>query len=157
MSELSLFTMPQTGLSTNDHYTSKWIFDLLDVEFDIDVAAPPGGVAWIPAKRSFSQAEDGLGQPWSGLVWCNPPFSNIEPWIDRLIKHGNGIALLPHTKGSWRRKVWREADAIAEWDSITEVRFMHAGKEKTIFPTTFLAAWGELGTKALANVGRVRR
>jgi hypothetical protein len=152
----ALFNTAQTETTTNDHYTPKWVFDLLGVHFDIDVAAPPNGVPWIPCSKYYTQADDGLVQPWAGLVWCNPPFSNIEPWIDRLIDHKNGIALLPHTKGAWRRKVWKYADAVAEWDTLTEIRFMHNGKEKTIFPTTFLAAWGPVGVKALSNIGRVR-
>lgn len=152
----TLFNLDQTELSTNDHYTPKWVFDLLRLTFDIDVAAPPGGVPWIPCKRYYTQADDGLTQAWEGLVWCNPPFSNIEPWIDRLNDHKNGVALLPHTKGSWRRKAWQGADGITEWQTLTEIRFIHKGKEKTIFPTTFLAAWGEVAVQAISNVGRVR-
>ena len=152
----ALFTMEQNQLSTNDHYTPQWIFNLLGVTFDIDVASPPGGVPWIPAKRYFTQADDGLAQEWSGLVWCNPPFSDILPWVRRLNEHRNGIALLPHTKGSWRREVWKYADGIAEWETLTEIRFINLGKEKTIFPTTFFAAWGDVGVKALGNIGRVR-
>ena len=152
----SLFNLEQTEQSTNDHYTPKWIFDLLGAEFDIDVASPPNGVPWIPCKRYFTQLDDGLTQDWKGLVWCNPPFSNIDPWIDRLNAHRNGIALLPHTKGSWRRKVWKEADGIVEWETLTEIRFMHIGKEKTIFPTTFLAGWGDTAIEAMKRVGRVR-
>jgi hypothetical protein len=152
----ALFNLDQTELSTNDHYTPKWVFDLLGLTFDIDVAAPPGGVPWIPCKKYYTQADDGLTQAWEGLVWCNPPFSNIEPWIDRLNTHKNGVALLPHTKGSWRRKVWQGADGIAEWQSLTEIRFLHKGKEKTIFPTTFLAAWGDVALTAISKAGRVR-
>ena len=152
----SLFNYVNEDITTNDHYTPKWVFNLLGVTFDIDVAAPPGGVPWIPALKSYSQADDGLTQPWHGLVWCNPPYSDILPWVKRLNKHGNGIALLPHTKGAWRREVWAKADGITEWQTLTEIRFMHQGKEKTIFPTTFLAAWGDVALKAIANVGRVR-
>jgi len=152
----SLFNYVNAQASTNDHYTPKWVFDLLDVTFDLDVAAPVGGVPWIPARQSYSQADDGLTQPWHGLVWCNPPFSDILPWVRRLNEHGNGIALLPHTKGAWRREVWANADGITEWQSLTEIRFMHQGKQKTIFPTTFLAAWGDVALEAIAKVGRVR-
>ena len=152
----SLFNYVNAETTSNDHYTPKWVFDLLDVTFDLDVAAPVGGVPWIPALQSYSQADDGLVQPWHGLVWCNPPFSDILPWVRRLNQHGNGIALLPHTKGAWRREVWANADGITEWQTLTEIRFMHQGKEKTIFPTTFLAAWGDVALKAIGNVGRVR-
>lgn len=156
MIQEGLFNLKQEELTTNDHYTPKWVFDLLGVQFAIDVACPPGGVPWIPADQFYTQEDDGLAQPWIGLVWCNPPYSNILPWVQRLNEHRNGIALLPHTKGSWRREVWKGADGIVEWDSLTEIRFIHAGKEKTIFPTTFLAGWGDQALKALSNIGRVR-
>ena len=156
MIQEGLFTLKQQELSTNDHYTPKWVFNLIGLTYDIDVASPPNGVPWIPAKRFFTQEDDGLVQPWEGLVWCNPPFSDILPWVNRLNEHRNGIALLPHTKGSWRREVWKNADAIVEWDTVTEIRFIHQGKEKTIFPTTFLAGWGSLAVEALKKVGRVR-
>jgi hypothetical protein len=153
----ALFNYVNETVSSNDHFTPKWVFDLLGLNFDIDVAAPINGVPWIPCKRWFSQADDGLTQDWAGLVWCNPPYSDILPWVKRLNAHRNGVALLPHTKGAWRREIWANADAIVEWSTISEIKFNHNGKDKTIFPTTFLAAWGEVAVKALENVGRVRK
>lgn len=41
------------------------------------------------------RGEDGLTLQWNGFVYCNPPFSQKELWIDKMIKHGNGILLLP--------------------------------------------------------------
>jgi phage N-6-adenine-methyltransferase len=35
------------------------------------------------AKLFYTEADDSLKQPWhklGGLLWLNPPFSNIEPW-----------------------------------------------------------------------------
>jgi hypothetical protein len=153
----SLFTYVNAETTTNDHYTPKWVFDLLDVTFDLDVAAPVGGVPWIPALHSYSQADDGLTQPWHGLVWCNPPFSDILPWVRRLNQHGNGIALLPHTKGGWRQEIWEQADGLVESKEINQMLFNYQGRSnKAVFPTLFLAAWGDVGLKAIANVGRVR-
>lgn len=152
----ALFTLAQNEMTTDDHYTPEWVFKLLNVEFEIDVASPPNKVPWIPARRVFTQADDGLIQKWSGLVWCNPPFSNILPWVRRLNAHKNGIALLPHTKGAWRREVWQHADGIVEWETVNEIKFWRDGREKNIFPTTFLAAWGDEALKAVSNIGRVR-
>ena len=153
----SLFTYVNVETTTNDHYTPKWVFDLLDVTFDLDVAAPVGGVPWIPALHSYSQADDGLTQPWHGLVWCNPPYSDILPWVRRLNKHGNGIALLPHTKGGWRQEIWEQADGLVESKEINQMLFNYQGRSnKSVFPTLFLAAWGDVGLKAIAKVGRVR-
>ena len=151
----ALFNLEQTELSSNDHYTPKWIFDLLELQFDIDVAAPPGGVPWIPAKRFFTQADDGLSQEWHGLVWCNPPFSSILPWVSRMNDHKNGIMLLPHFRGPWKKEVWNKADAIVEPD-VPEIFFIKGGKEKSIFPPVFFAGWGDQAVTALHKIGRVR-
>ena len=62
----SLFNVVSEATTTNDYYTPKWLFDALGLEFDIDVAAPLQGIPWLPAKRWFSQADDGLAQEWGG-------------------------------------------------------------------------------------------
>ena len=153
----ALFNYVNETVSSNDHFTPKWVFDLLGLEFDIDVAAPVNGVPWIPTKRWFSQADDGLTQDWVGLVWCNPPYSNVEPWVNKMIIHRNGIMLLPMVKSFWRLKVWNDADGICEPNAVDRIKFIHQGKEKEIMFPTFLAAWGEVAVKALENVGRVRK
>ena len=153
----SLFNYVNAETTSNDHYTPKWVFDLLDVTFDLDVAAPVGGVPWIPALQSYSQADDGLVQPWHGLVWCNPPYSDILPWVRRLNEHRNGIALLPHTKGGWREEIWQRADGLVESKEINQMLFNYQGRSnKAVFPTLFIAAWGTTGLEAIAKLGRVR-
>ena len=158
MTELSLFTMPQTALSTNDHYTPKWIFDLLGVEFDIDVAAPVQGIPWIPAKRWFSQADDGLAQDWAGkLVWMNPPFSNATPWVNKFIDNGNGVALLVVSRSKWFASLWDKTDAIVS--TPYDLKFNRPdGSLKAISFQTFLFALGKPATEALhrVNLSKVR-
>lgn len=47
--------------------------------FTIDVAAAAHNTK---CERYFDRAADGLIQPWSDeSVWCNPPYSDITPWI----------------------------------------------------------------------------
>lgn len=46
------------------------------------------------AIRMVGPDENGLSMPWFGRVWCNPPFSNVVPWVDRMINHGNGVMLV---------------------------------------------------------------
>ena len=52
------------------------------------------------APHFFTAAEDGLVQPWSGVAWCNPPFSKGgSEWNGH-----QGIA-------AWAMKARHEADA----------------------------------------------
>lgn len=67
--------------SIDDRRTDPELFAALDARFSftIDVAAALHN-ALLP--RYFTPEDDGLAQSWSGeRVWCNPPYSNIEPWV----------------------------------------------------------------------------
>lgn len=49
--------------------------------FSIDVAASAHNAK---LARYYSIVEDGLERSWAGeRVWCNPPFSNIEAWVEK--------------------------------------------------------------------------
>lgn len=89
MNAAPLFGVEQRGTSSDDYYTPRWVFDRMSIRFDLDVAAPPGGVPWVPTDHHFTLAEDGLAQSWRGRVWMNPPFSKPSPWVRKFIAHGN--------------------------------------------------------------------
>ena len=100
--------------TSDDYYTPKWVFDALGLQFDIDVASPVGGISWIPAKRYFTQYDDGLAQDWGGQrVWMNPPYSKPAPWIDKWLKNGNGFCLVQISKSGWFNELWQQSEAIA--------------------------------------------
>lgn len=48
--------------------------------WDLDVAADDES-HWAPTW--FDVRADGLKQPWRGRVWCNPPYSDIVPWVGK--------------------------------------------------------------------------
>ena len=73
--------------------TPKWVYQKLGV-IDLDPCA--GAETYIGATNyRVENGEDGLLLPWSGFVFCNPPFSMKEDWIAKMINHGNGVLLLP--------------------------------------------------------------
>jgi len=154
----ALFNVINQETTTNDYYTPKWLFDLMGLTFDIDVAAPVQGIPWIPAKRWYSQADDGLSQEWGGrLVWMNPPFSNVTPWINKFIINGNGMALLVVSRSKWFAELWDKADAIMATPA--DLKFERPdGNSKAISFQTFLFALGEPATAALhrTKLARVR-
>ena len=155
----SLFNVVSEGVTTNDYYTPKWLFDAMGLEFDIDVAAPVQGVPWIPAKRWFSQADDGLAQEWGGaLVWMNPPFSDATPWARKFMAHNNGVALMPVSRSKWLMEMWNMPE-LAVMLTPTDLKFETPdGKQKTISYQTFLFGLGPVAVKALhrLNLARVR-
>ena len=154
----ALFNIINQETTTNDYYTPKWLFDLMGLTFDIDVAAPVQGIPWIPAKRWYSQADDGLAQDWQkALVWMNPPFSNITPWINKFITNGNGMALLVVSRSKWFAELWDKADAVMATPA--DLKFERPdGNSKAISFQTFLFALGEPATAALhrTKLARVR-
>lgn len=97
--------------------TDTWLtprFILLQLgSFELDPCAAEAQPHWA-APRSFTKANDGLNQPWSGRVFMNPPFSNTGPWLRKHAQHGNGISLVPASIESvvWREVVWADACGV---------------------------------------------
>jgi hypothetical protein len=147
----------QEQMTSDDHYTPAWVFERMGIEFDLDVCSPPGGIPWIPAKHYYTQTDDGLTAPWSGRVWMNPPYSDVEPWVDRLIEHGDGVALLPYVKAFWRTRLWGAADGIAELADSDRIKFLRDGKPTEIMFPTFFAAVGDECVEAIGRLGVVRK
>jgi len=47
-------------------------------EFDLDPCSPGPGLCFVPAKKVYTKADNGLLLPWFGLVFVNPPFNKDE-------------------------------------------------------------------------------
>lgn len=101
--------------ASDEWYTPKYIFDALDVKFDMDVAAPKQGGPFVPLRTQNWISEGSLEKEWHGFVWMNPPFggrNGLVPWLDKFFAHGNGIALTPdRTSAHWWQDANRRADA----------------------------------------------
>jgi phage N-6-adenine-methyltransferase len=76
--------------------------------FTLDACALPHNAK---CERFHTPEQDGLAQSWrSERVWCNPPYSSIEPWVAKA--RGSGaelvVLLLPANRteqGWWQRQV----------------------------------------------------
>ena len=151
-SQQALFGSPQTVTTSDDYYTPPWVFERLGLTFDLDVAAPPGGVDWVPASRFYTIEDDGLSRPWHGRVWMNPPYSQATPWVQRFIDHGHGVALLPFAKSTWLWDLWGVADGITPLPRRNQ---SFVGGD--VMLPVFLAAFGVDCVEAIARIGSVRR
>lgn len=140
------------ALDTDDWYTPPYIIDALGLTYDLDPCSPPGGLPWIPAAQHYTEADDGLIQPWHGRVWLNPPYSAPWPWIEKLAHHGNGIALIPadtSTRG-WHRWAITAHSACFLRDRVQFVRLNNDNVTSARFPSVLLA-WGEACAAAVRN------
>jgi phage N-6-adenine-methyltransferase len=102
--------------------------------FTIDAAAAPHN-AKLP--RFWTIADDGLAQDWTGeRVYCNPPYSSIEPWCEKAHRSGAELVvmLLPANRteqGWWQRQIepQRRASTVTVEFLPGRLRFLKPGQK----------------------------
>lgn len=147
-----LFAIPNV-VDSDDWYTPAWVFDGLGIQFDLDVAAPDGGAPNVPAARYYTVADDGLLQPWHGVVWCNPPYSAPTAWCRKWATHDDGCLLVRadlSTGGPFA--AFTAADAC--WVSAGRLQF-HSGAGRptgAVNFSTVLLARGPVSTAGAARL-----
>jgi hypothetical protein len=57
-----------------------------------------------------------MAQPWSGLVFMNPPFGRRKghtPWLERFLRHANGVAIVrAYTSSGWWHQYMPRAEGL---------------------------------------------
>lgn len=76
-------------------------------DFSWDLAADEKNAVCWHGKSHFNEVDNSLIQPWhciQGWLWLNPPYSDIQPWVDKAYVEsckGARIAMLvPASVGS---------------------------------------------------------
>jgi hypothetical protein len=141
---------------SDDWYTPAYIFEALGVTFDMDVAAPVGGIGtFVPAATWISA--NALAAEWRGFVWMNPPYggrNGAAPWLDKFFAHGNGIACVPdRTSAPWFQEAWPLADGVLFTPKIKFFRPDGSTGDSPANGTALLAA-GDRGVAALLRAAR---
>lgn len=138
----------------------RWLTPLSIVRalghFDLD---PAGAPAHDTADRVFTleNGDNGLRDGWHGRVWLNPPYGRImRSWVEKLVEHGTGTALIPVATGTklWMDVVWPEATAIHFWRH--RVKFLRRDglDDDMVSPAaSALIAFGDRDADALASAG----
>lgn len=101
---------------SDEWYTPQFIFNALKLEFDLDPCSP-GVKHWVPAIKIYTKKDNGLTQPWKGMVFMNPPFgkkrNEVVPWLKKFIEHGNGIAIVrAYTSCAWFHEYAIKAETL---------------------------------------------
>lgn len=102
-----------SAMLKDEWITPRHVLDALGT-FDLDPCAPINP-PWVAAPKRYTIEDDGLSQPWTGRVFCNPPYGNeTGKWLERMNDHGNGIALIfARTETDmFHRWVWESASAV---------------------------------------------
>ena len=137
---------PSVGKS-DDWYTPPEIFDALGMVFDLDPCSP-GPDHWVPARKVYTKADDGLSQPWEGAVFVNPPFGGRNghvPWLRKFLEHANGIAIVrAYTSSGW----------FHDWAVTADGFLFPRGKTKFIRPDGSIGKAPGHGVVLLAMGGR---
>lgn len=102
--------------------------------FTVDAAASAEN-AKLP--RFWTRDQDALSQDWSGeRVYCNPPFSSIEPWVEKAHTGGADLVvmLLPANRTEqifWQRSIepYRRAGELTVEFLPGRLRFLKPGQE----------------------------
>lgn len=148
-------------------------------EYDLDPACNDASNPNVPALRFFTAHDNGLQQSWSNqmevstidgsksnrlaqadLVWCNPPFSLMEEFVDKLLEelHEQNIANVIwlakcDCRPEWYKKLCRNCDLQAQvhgsvnWvgeanGSFFGVTLFYFGD----YPELFIKAYEEIAT-----------
>ena len=87
-------------------------------EFDLDPCSPRADGP-VPAIERWTEADDGLARPWSGLVFVNPPYSRALPrWVAKCAQEAAGgavvVGLVPSRTDTrwWHDHVAGRADVV---------------------------------------------
>jgi phage N-6-adenine-methyltransferase len=112
----------------DDRRTPRALWEALDAEFGFTLdAAASAANALTPSY--FDRDADGLSQAWSGVVWCNPPYSCLRPWVEKAqaeVARADGpsavVMLLPanRTEQAW----WQDTIEPGRRAGRLEVRFL---------------------------------
>lgn len=105
-------TDPQSHVGNTDIWLTplELVSRLSDCGFDLD---PCGHEGHITARNIYHPPQDGLKLPWHGKVYLNPPYSEAEKWVEKLIEHGYGVALLfARTDNKYFQRMIRACDSI---------------------------------------------
>ncbi len=142
------------GNKPTDRYcTPQELVDLLP-EFDLDPCSNTNSV--VRAKRTVMLPENGLEATWEGLVWCNPPYSYVPPWVDAAGEAANGKAaatVFMLIKNDPTTRWW--AKAVLEYGATSfplrkRVKFI-GGDGKSKFTSALLVFNGQRHTREVTS------
>jgi site-specific DNA-methyltransferase (adenine-specific) len=79
----------RTRNTIDEWETPKYFYELLNEKFKFTLDPCTDKDNWLGVKKFFTENQDGLKQNWKGeKVFVNPPFSNINSWVNKCYNEG---------------------------------------------------------------------
>lgn len=128
--------------------TPEWVIEharAMFGTFALDVAAEAkntkAGKFYTDRPTHETDTINGLVQPWHMKWWCNPPYSNIGPWVEKATTaEVPGLMLLPcDSSTQWWQK-WVHGEAIVVPIG-RRIRFVGAPGSPTFHSVFALYGW----------------
>lgn len=98
--------------------TPQWVFDYFNAEFNFGLDVAASSLNTKVRSAYLTEEDDALSKCWadcvdpnkSNIAWCNPPYSNITPWMKHAEFEAKNLGLttvlfVPNTtdSGWWPR------------------------------------------------------
>jgi phage N-6-adenine-methyltransferase len=142
--QISMLAPPVTKsdpATSDDRCTPPNVLACVSSFWPAGIDLDPCSNAWslVQARRAWTKSDDALAKRWDdhicrgGTIWLNPPFSNPEPFIARLILaihdvNGEALLLVRHdSTTAWWQAIEHHADALCLVRD--RVRFRLAGED----------------------------
>jgi phage N-6-adenine-methyltransferase len=114
------------GRGDPEQETPPWLYDHFDREFHFTCDAAASATNH-KHPNYFDKQRDGLAQEWQGVIWLNPPYNDIERWLQKVWKSAqNGctvVVLIP----LWTNMDWFQTIAIHAHIRLLSLRPSFAG------------------------------
>lgn len=145
--------------NTNTENEEEWLTPPSVVaalgDFDLDPCAQPKSRrVFDTAKIHYSLEEtgDGLSAEWAGRVWLNPPYGRKTfAWLNKLAKHGSGIALIfarTETKG-FHAEIWNKAHSVFFFEGRLTFRRSDGSKDQPANAPSCLVSYSRADSCAI--------
>jgi uncharacterized protein (DUF433 family) len=107
------------AFSRDSFCTPKHIADLLPVH-DWDPCSNPHSHIRALRRCCLEHGQNGLEVVWNGVLWCNGPFSNLMPFVEKLAQSpavtAAGFLVNVDSSTAWWRRLTEQLECIFFFD-----------------------------------------
>jgi phage N-6-adenine-methyltransferase len=119
--------------------------------FDLDPCSGAESSAF--ADETYTENDDGLRQDWEGSVWVNPPYSEVQLWVNKAaqeVARGHADQVMFLCKGDSSTNWWQSAASHADCVLAIDHRLSFGDGENSAPFASHIFLFGDV-TDALAQ------